>query len=170
MRLVDIWDIDQNFWTLNPQLKLAFKDVYDGDKAKDKAASSKLMWAVALFIDPKSKFKDLTELEREEMIAKDYNKAFSITSTQHILDKWKKFLSPAERQLLQLERIFNEREAYLSGLKFTKENADELEKRFAATGKLFEELARLKDMIAEEESEGIVKKGQVESLSEKGEI
>jgi hypothetical protein len=170
MKLVDIWGIEENFWILNPQLKLAFKDVYDGDKSKGKESSSKLMWSVALFIDPKSKFKDLPEHSREDIIAKDYNKAFTVESTKHIIDKWKTFLSPAERQLLQLERIFNEREAYLASMKFNKENADELEKRFGATGKLFDELARLKDLIAEEESEGIVKGNAIESLSEKGEI
>lgn len=170
MRLVDIWDTSQNFWLLNPQLRLAFKDVYEADKSKDKATSSLLMWAVALYIDPKSKFRDLPEFQREDLIVKDFNKNFSVESTKHIIEKWKTFMSPAERQILQLERLLDERSTYIEGLKFTRETGDEIEKRIGATGKLFDELARLKDLIAEEESEGIVKGGSMESLSEKGEI
>lgn len=170
MKLIDIWDIEQNFWQLNPQLKLAFKEVYDEDKSKGKEISSKLMWAVALFIDPKSKFKDLQVSGREELIIKDYNKNFSTKKSKNIIDKWKQFLSPAERQLIQLERILDERSVYIEGLKFDSQSGDEIEKRIKATRGLFEELARLKDMIAEEELDGIVKGGSQESLSEKGEI
>lgn len=170
MTLVDIWDIEQNFWKLNPQLVLMFKSVYDEDKSKDKKNSSQLMWAVALFTDIKSKFKELSEAGREKIIKNDYLKTFTAKDCAEIIEKWKSFLSPAERQLLQLERIFNEREDYLSALKFNKANADELEKRFKATGALFVELERIRTLIAEEESDGIVKGGGIESLSEKGEI
>ena len=170
MKLVDIWNLDGSFWESNPQLKVVFKDVYEADKSKSKADSSKLMWAVALFIDTKSKFRDIPEPKREHLIIKDYNPKFTVKDSKPILDTWKSFLSPAERQLIQLERIFNEREEYLSKLTFNKENADELEKRFGATGKLFEEYMRLKDMIAEEESEGTLKANKIESASEKGEI
>jgi hypothetical protein len=170
MRLIDSWDIEQNFWEHNPQLKIAFKDVYSKDKTKSKSTSSQLMWAVALYTDTKSKFKDLPELPREALIKADFNKEFSVKEYKELIERWKSFMSPAERQLLQLERLLDERTAYLEGLKFTKETADELEKRVGATGKLFDELVRLKAAIAEEESEGTVKGGAVESLSEKGEI
>ena len=169
MKLIDIWDIDGNFWICNPQLKLAFKSVYDADKSKSKDSSSRIMWSVALFIDTKSKFRDLPELQREELIRKDYNKDFSVESCSEIISKWKSFLSPAERQLILWDKFMDEKNEYMSGLNY-KENGDEIEKRLLTNMKLYDELARLRLAIAEEESEGIVKGGAVESLSEKGEI
>ncbi len=169
MKLIDIWDIEGNFWLCNPQLKLAFKDIYESDKTKSKDSSSKTMWSVALFTDTKSKFKDLGEAQREELIQKDYNKDFSIESCKDIIKKWRSFLSPAERQLVLWSKFMEEKNEYMEGLNY-KEDGDEIEKRLLSNGKLFDELARLQIAIAEEESEGVVKGGAVESLSEKGEI
>ncbi len=169
MKLIDIWDIEANFWLCNPQLKLAFKDIYESDKTKSKDNSSRIMWSVALFTDTKSKFKDLGEAQREELIQKDFNKDFTISACKEIIKKWRSFLSPAERQLILWDRFMDEKNEYMEGLNY-KENGDELEKRLLSNGKLYEELARLQIAIAEEESEGIVKGGAVESLSEKGEI
>lgn len=169
MNLVDIWNIEGSFWDSNPQLKVAFKDIYSKDKSKNKSNSSQIMWAVALFIDPKSKFKDLDEGYREELIKDDYLSSFSVKGYKETIEKWKSFLSPAERQLILWEKFINEKNEYMAGLNY-KDNGDEIEKRLLSNGKLFDELARLKSMIAEEESEGIVKGNATESLSEKGEI
>lgn len=169
MKLVDIWDIEKNFWELNPQLKLAFKDIYSKDKSRNKENSSQIMWAVALFIDPKSKFKDLDESYREELIRDDYLKTFSIKAYKEIIDKWKTFLSPAERQLILWDKFINEKNEYMATLNYA-ENGDEIEKRLLSNKNLFTELVRLKALIAEEESEGIVQGGSIESLGEKKEI
>ncbi len=169
MKLIDIWEIEGNFWDLNPQLKLAFKSVYSADKSKNKETSSRLMWAVALFIDNKSKFRDLAEHEREHLIQRDYNTKFSVKDCKDIIDKWKSFLSPAERQLLLWNKFMDEKNEYMQTLNYA-ENGDEIEKRLKSNSTLFEELKRLENLIAEEESEGMVKGGAVESLSEKGEI
>lgn len=170
MKLVDIWDIEQNFWLLNPQLKLVFKSVYESDKSKNKENSSKWMWSVALFTDIKSKFKDLNETEREIIIQKDYNKSFNVVSAKSEIDKWKTFLSPAERHLMELEKKFEQRTEYLRNVEYSADTIDDLDKQIANTEKLLNALAKFKTMVAEEESEGIVKGGAVESLTEKGEI
>jgi hypothetical protein len=169
MKLVDIWDIDQNFWQLNPQLKLAFKDIYDGDKTKDKKDSSRLMWAIALFIDPGSKFCELPEYSREDLIKRDYFNTFSLKEHGPIIEKWKSFLSPAQRQLILWNKFMDEKNAYMTSLNY-KENGDEIEKRLLSNTNLFKEFVRISALIAEEETDGLVKGGAVESLSEKGDI
>ena len=127
------------------------------------------MWAVALFTDPKSKFKDLAEVEREVLIQKDFNKEFSVKTLATTIDKWRSFLSPAERQMIIWDRFMDQKNEYMLTLNYA-EHGDEIEKRLKSNGSLFDEYIRLKDLIAEEESEGMVKGGAIESLSEKGEI
>lgn len=169
MRLIDIWDIDQNFWQLNPQLKLAFKEVYSKDKSTKKKDSSQLMWAVALYTDAKSKFKDLSELERELLIQRDYNPNFSVKKHSNIIEHWKSFLSPMELRLQVFNKFMAEKNDYLKTLNY-EENADEIEKRLLSDDKIVEVYKKLKAAVEEEESEGLVKGGSLESLSEKGEI
>ena len=68
------FDTDVNFWKLNPQLKvpLAFADILKQDKSKNKSKSSQIMWAIALLVDPDSKFSNISFQTRKDMISKRF--------------------------------------------------------------------------------------------------
>ena len=74
--ILEAFDTDVNFWQLHPQLKvpLPFASIYKEDKSKAKSKSSQIMWAIALLVDPDSKFSNISFPTRKNMIAKDYLK------------------------------------------------------------------------------------------------
>lgn len=66
--MLNNFDPETNFWVHNPQLKVAFKSIYQGDESKNKFESSNLMWAIALMWHPDSKFRGVKEKERKKMV------------------------------------------------------------------------------------------------------
>jgi hypothetical protein len=73
-KLVTIFDVEENFWDINPQFKVAlsFKDLYKNDKSKGRKDSSKLMWFIAYIYDPGSLYYNLPLQEKEEVIGEDF--------------------------------------------------------------------------------------------------
>ena len=65
------FDLEVNFWKVNPQLKIpeVFSKLYRNDKSKGKHDSSQIMWAIALCYDPESKFSKQTEKDRKKFQA-----------------------------------------------------------------------------------------------------
>ena len=74
--ILEGFDTDVNFWKLHPQLKvpLPFASIYKEDKSKSKSKSSQIMWAIALLVDPDSKFSNISYPTRKDIIAKDHLK------------------------------------------------------------------------------------------------
>ena len=70
------FDTDINFWKANPQLKIPqpFADILSTDKSKTKSKSSQIMWAIALLVDPESKFSNISLKNRKKMIGEDFLK------------------------------------------------------------------------------------------------
>jgi hypothetical protein len=68
------FDTDINFWKANPQLKIPqpFADILSTDKSKTKSKSSQIMWAIALLVDPESKFSNISLKNRKKMIGEDF--------------------------------------------------------------------------------------------------
>ncbi|HNQ20722.1 MAG TPA: hypothetical protein PKI46_06645, partial [Bacteroidales bacterium] len=66
MKVIDNWDIQNNFWKVNPQflLKETFRKLYDEDKTKDKHNSSLVMWGLAYLCDFESKYRQLSDKEK----------------------------------------------------------------------------------------------------------
>ena len=50
--IINNFNIDSSFWELNPQTIIIFNEFYEKDNSKNKIDSSKVMWAVALLVDP----------------------------------------------------------------------------------------------------------------------
>ena len=71
---VNLEDPQDNFWLLNPQLKVTepFKSTWKLDKDKDKKKSSEMMFALAMVYDPASKYRNLPEADRISLLEEDY--------------------------------------------------------------------------------------------------
>ena len=71
------FDVDQNFWEINTQLKIMspFNKLYERDKSKGKLTSSKEMWVIFFLCDPDeeaNKFATIPVKSRREMLSKTF--------------------------------------------------------------------------------------------------
>jgi|TARA_A100001011_G_C14314163_1_gene847102 hypothetical protein len=166
------FDINANFWILNPQLKIPepFAKIYKEDRTKNKLKSSKIMWGIALLVDPDSKFSNISYNTRKEMISKDYLKDEKFhwhLYKDAIIFYERSLISPAKRQLMVWNKKMDEKTIYLDTLTY-EENADTIEGLLKTNVKLFEDLERLLRLVDKEKNEGATKGGAEESASEKG--
>jgi hypothetical protein len=166
------FDTDVNFWKLNPQLKvpLEFADILKQDKSKNKSKSSQIMWAIALLVDPDSKFSNISYYTRRDMISKDFlkNPDFDWDVYKDAVVFYERSLiTPAKRQLMVWNKKMDEKTLYLDTLTY-EDNADTIEGLLKTNVKLFEDYERLLKLVDKETNEGSTKGGAEESASEKG--
>ena len=97
---------DLNFWELNPELKYpeAFAKLYNEDKSKKKAESSKIMNGIYLLLHKDSRYYDLPEKERRTLIIKDYLKLedFRWEDYKEQQDAFLKYTTSKARRLLTI--------------------------------------------------------------------
>jgi len=175
MALLNSFDIDANIWEIEPQLKIPkiFADLYNADKTKNKAHSSKIMWAIALLVDisDDNKYRNLREEDRKELIISDYLKdeVFRFEDYKDLIDMYTELhMSKIERELRQQELKLEERAKFINDTKYDLETGDKLDKFLINTGKLYEQIKSLRDQIRAERDGGNTKGGMTESASEKG--
>ena len=175
MALLNSFDIDANIWEIEPQLKIPkiFADLYNADKTKNKAHSSKIMWAIALLVDisDDNKYRNLREEDRKELIISDYLKdeVFRFEDHKDLIDMYTELhMSKIERELRQQELKLEERAKFINDTKYDLETGDKLDKFLINTGKLYEQIKSLRDQIRAERDGGNTKGGMTESASEKG--
>ena len=160
--ILERFDTEANFWKLHPQLQIPqeFAAIYKEDKSKTKSKSSQIMWAIALLVDPDSKFANISFPTRKDIISKDFLKD-AINFYESSL------ITPAKRQLLVWNKKMDEKTRYLDVLTY-EENADTIEGLLKTNVKLFEDYERLLKLVDKETNEGSTKGGGEESASEKG--
>jgi hypothetical protein len=147
-----------------------FSNIYKEDKSKSKTKSSQIMWAIALLVDPDSKFSNISYTNRKDMISKDYLKLENFDWDKYkdaIMFYERSLISPAKRQLMVWNKKMDEKTIYLDTLTY-EENADTIEGLLKTNVKLFEDLERLLRLVDKEKNEGATKGGAEESASEKG--
>ena len=179
MSILANFDIDVNFWQINPVFKVTgeFAKFYKKDTSKDKRASSKVMWAISLFADTskENKLRNYSEKDRKVLISVDWIKddAFKWGKFTHLVVAYREIeLTPSKRSLLFLRQKLEEREMFLSTTTYTIENAKNLDDIIANTDKLFNLVSKLEALIEKEENAdaGTVRGGRTESAGERKEI
>lgn len=173
MRLITDWDIEANFWKINPQFKSigVFKDLYKKDRSNEKNKSSKTMWAIALYLDYESIYQSLGEKQRKELIAKDFldDEKLDWKNYSTLIEAYESIIPVAQKQVIQFIKILKQKNEYLNTLNY-KDSGKEIEDLLLSNGKLNDELKRLIEAVKQESGEGAIEGGSEESLSEKGEI
>ena len=171
--ILNNFETNNNFWKVNKQLDIPeeFESFRYNDRSRDKEESSKIMWAIALLLDPDSKFKRLRLQDRKTLIAKDFlkNEKFQWEKYKDITTFYEKLiLTPAQRQLMIWEQKLDEKTELMSVTTYDLDNAEMLEKLLASNSKLFTELERIKDQLEREDDGGKTQGGSEESAVEKG--
>ncbi len=157
--IVNNFDTKTDFFKANPQLNIeTFKKV-----------SSNVMWAIALLYDTKSKFFNLPIDDRLNIIKKEFlkDKDFNIEKYKNQIELYVKLTTtPAKRQLIQWNRILDEKSKYLETIRYSSETYNDIEKMLSSNTKLYEELSRITSAIEMEEAGSAVKGGAKKSLLE----
>lgn len=180
MSVLANFDLDVSFWELNPQFKVLgkFATFYRKDTSKAKNASSKVMWAIAFFVDRDrdNKIGRLPTKDKKKIISEELIKDPKFRWNKHIdlIDYYKETqLSRAQRSLSFFEDKMEDREDFLDTQEYTLENAKELDSIIANTEKLFSVISKLITQVEYEEtmdSDGIAKGGRKESAGERKEL
>lgn len=177
--LSKVWNTSENYWVLHPAIKTIklFKDLYDNDKSKEKIESSKLMWAIALMVDPNdaNPWRTVNHLDKQKLIKTDYleDKKFNWNDPliKELTSEYEtRCLTIGEKELVRLERKLTQRGDFLDKTDYNLENAAELDKMLLNSGKVFDQIAAIRAKMSQEEQGGTLRGGAKESASERGEI
>jgi hypothetical protein len=167
---LDSYDITSNFWKVNPQLVLIFKDFYEEDKSKDKSKSSSLLWCIMLYADnsESNKYHNLTQKERLILITKELDSNFNPEQYKEEIKKYESlFLTKVQKSLRNLELKLEERDEFIASHKYDEMTYEMLDKMLAASDKLYKLLAAAIAEFEKEEIAETVKGGVIESATEK---
>lgn len=160
MSILDNFDENVNFWEANPQFKIlgAFQNLRKWDKSKDKADSSRVMWAIAFLLDASKKnpYRNLPEDARKDYITEYFfNKTkynFDTEIIKEALDFYKDCVISAEvKSLIAFEKKMNQRNKFLDDTAYTLLNRKELEEALINTPKLYDVYSILKKKVEEVE-------------------
>jgi hypothetical protein len=188
--IVKTWLINENYWTLHPMVQEfgAFKKLYLRDKSKDKKESSKLMWGIAMFVDPHEDNKLRTQpfTRRKEIINEDwFDPKFNWEHPEiiQLIEEYTDYcLTISEKELIRYEKKLSQRGDFIDKTDYSldqyseingrveKGTADQLDKMMLNSGKIFDEVEKIKEKIQKEDLNGHLKGGAVESAADKGEI
>jgi len=163
---VNYWDVDNQLQTIEP-----FKTLYKKDSSKKKDHSSQMMWAVAFYIDPKSRLLNFSSKEKQDVVSKDIvTIKIDWDKINVYIEEYAKLkLSQIERSLANWKYKLEERDKYLVSLPYqelTLDEASKLDKLLSDTPKLFEQYFKMEDQLKEEINKGANKGGRKESISE----
>lgn len=185
------WNTDINFWILNTAIKTlaVFNQYYKSDKSKDKKDSSKIMWAIALLIDPNEKnpWKNVNPVEKKQLISTEFLNDpkfnWDDEKIQNLILNYKNLcLTVAEKSLVEFEEKLADRARFISnaeytfdwyeeterGVKLMKGTATQLDKMMTDTKKIYDQFELIKQQLLEESINIVGKAGAVESASESG--
>jgi hypothetical protein len=172
---------ENNFWDVNPELKILeeFSKVYEKDKSKAKQDSSTVMWGIYYAYHPESKFYNLPgkldRLKDSFIKQKDFKwdnyteviityKEAVLTDAERALSSWGEIMSMRDRSLKKLyQDLLN-----VSALEVDTKSLKEVDSMLANTPKMFEDYKKIKKDYEEEKTQ---KKGKRnKSLSDSDDI
>lgn len=176
--LLDHFDINANFWEVEPQFKAAnpFKDLYESDKSKKKKQSSDLMWFIALCYDMGSRWRKLDAEDKHAIVGEDFcgdvnfyqNRKAEIDLGIHMYCKMQD--TEAQKSLREWEEGMLDRRIFLKETPYSNDTYKMLEDMRKNTKALYADLARIKKDLDAEADDGRAKGGKQLSLSDTGDI
>jgi hypothetical protein len=155
-----------NIWTLYPQYRLIFSDIYDSDDSENKEESSSVIWGIILLEHPDSDFQFYSYEDRKVAISKNVLK---VDWDPELIDRVLHTFFDAEGRSLALwNRKIEERDRFMLSEPYTIENAEDLDKLLKNTKVIKEGYAKAKTEYeeAQRSSSSQVQGGAEESLLE----
>lgn len=152
-----------NFWELNPNFAIILDTIYNEDKTKGKVKSSEIMWAYYLVYHPKSDFYNLPD--KKNLVANKFlkNSKFKWEDYKEAETAFRNIaLTTAERSLVLWDELMEQRMDYLKSQKYyfdyydkdgklVKGTAEQLDKAFGATPKMYADYEKIQKSLKEED-------------------
>lgn len=189
MKILENYDSKANFWKVNPQLTAAgpFKPLYENDCSAGKVVSSKKMWCVSLAYDPGSKYFNMPEEDKLDLLFTDImGDTKFLKANRDIINELRDFYrklleTPARRSLRGVEDKLNERDLFLKNTEYTLGElgnngqwvggtADLLDKMMANTVKMWDLYDKALKVVSDEAQVGVAFGGGSISLTDSGDI
>jgi hypothetical protein len=174
--ILNNFSITADFWEENPWFLLIsfFKNFHKNDKSRKKERSSKVMWAIALLVHPKSKFYQSDYGDRKQIIIDDYlsfeDIDWDIKYATHIEEFKKVALTRIQRNATIWSEKFDERMKFLEDTPYNMDTFQDLDKAMQSTEKIWNVYMKCMEDMKDEESKSVIEGGGVESLSEQDKI
>ncbi|OQC48664.1 MAG: hypothetical protein BWX61_00020 [Bacteroidetes bacterium ADurb.Bin035] len=161
-----------NFWELNPIAIVIFKDFYDRDKSKNKDNSSRIMWAISLYLDMNeaNMYRNLDSDIRRVSIASNYLGDRNFVWEDYIIemDLYKELvMSPLEKEIYLLREAIEDRRNFLSSQRFSTKNIGVLDVAYKQTPIYQQSLLNLEKMLVEGTKNSVNKGNNKDSLLDK---
>lgn len=156
-------DIDSKFWGKHPEVDVIFNE------ERKLKYSDKIMWSIFLFAHPRSKFTNLDDETKIDIISKDYlGTIFDPSKYASTIQKLRNsLLSPIERTFVVWDQKFKEREKFLEDTKYSAATYQMIDKMMADTFQMKKQFDSIMAEFQKEKSDKTF--GDIEeSLSEKG--
>lgn len=162
-----------NFWELYPSLMLV--EEFAEIKTYYKKLSSDVMWFIVNAFDLESKFINLIEDERVELLSKDMMKdpkwyKENRSRIQPAVDMFIRLNdTPARRHLRQWVDTLEKRTNFLKEAEYDLDNYDKLDKMATNTKALMDTFKKIQEEL-QKESGNITRGGAMPSLADSGDI
>ena len=179
------FNTDILFWEEFPE----FTTFRDKDKSRDKRGSSKIMWAIALAERHDSEWYNLPEKYNRlsiDFLKKDNHnwdnyedlivqyKEFQLTQAERSLSAWNEMMAKRDKYLKSRDYHFDEvqeekdDDGVVTGERLVKGTAEQLDKAYSVTPKMYSEYQKIKKTLDEERSTFISAEGS--SLTDQGQM
>lgn len=174
MQDIKIIDPEYNFWDIYPEFKKV--DEFKFIQKEYKSKSSDVMWFIVACFDLDSKFFNLEEEVRTELLSKDYlnDKSFYEKNKLKLLkakDRYEQISDTTiRRQLRQLIETMQKRTKFLRSLEYDLDNFEKHDKMVSNTANLFKVFEIIEKQLQKEKGAGATKGNHELSLSDSDEI
>lgn len=172
MRPLSNFDLNTNFWEVNPQLTIprAFQTIYGSDNGG--GVSSKIMWAIAFVVDVDSDYFGMEDEEKMKLIAEDWLEEpdFKWEDYVEVIEAYINVIDgPIRRSIRDWGKKLDERRVFMNGLAYSLTNAVTIDKLMTATKIIYEEYQKATETYLHQgdADAGSTKGDLVESLTER---
>lgn len=172
------FNLEKTFWEENPELLACvpiYRDFYNQDKSKNKVESSTIMYAIAFIYDYESRFRNIPEEDRIELVEKGLlDKPGFFTSyykvIRPLIDQYNKLQEDSPMRFIRaIDDMINKRSEAINNMQYNLQTSDAIDKLLLNTNKLLEEREKIELNLRKQEKD-IIKGGQQLSLLASGKL
>jgi hypothetical protein len=166
----DYLNNEHKFWEVNPEFMYVepYRTFYN--KGKDKAKTSKIMWAVFLLCDTNSPKSRLRKDEREEDIKLYYleDEKFDFSKYSELVEEYPKVvLTKIQRELKSWQDKIEERNKFIEKQTYNERSFEMLDKMLKESKPIWEAFGKIYKEYQTENIETRARGGREESFAEK---
>lgn len=176
-KAVKHFDPEMNFWECGAELKAfpKFKELYNGDKSKNKSVSSNIMWYVYFVSDINSIAANQSIEERKEYFRLEYVDCLKDVDKvpneelEELCDEYKKITeTPAMRQMRIWELKMLEKTKLMEDTPYDLNTWEALDKMMKSNVEAYKSYSQIMEQLSKDDGSTHAKGGGERSLTDQG--